>query len=67
MSGRPRFRSHRRSVGGVKVVLYREHGGPEVLELAERDVPEPEPGEVRVRVAVSGINPTDHHTRAGIF
>ncbi|WP_342742597.1 hypothetical protein [Saccharopolyspora flava] len=51
----------------MKVVLYREHGGPEVLELAERDVPEPEPGEVRVRVAVSGINPTDHHTRAGIF
>ncbi|OLR94375.1 NADPH:quinone reductase [Actinokineospora bangkokensis] len=49
----------------MKAVIYRDNGGPEVLELVERDLPEPGPGEVRVRVVVSGVNPTDWKTRAG--
>jgi NADPH2:quinone reductase len=42
-------------------------GGPDagVLEIVDRDVPEPGPGEVRVRVAVSGVNPTDWKSRKG--
>jgi len=43
----------------MKTIIYRENGGPEVLRLVERDMPEPGPGEIRVRVAVSGVNPTD--------
>jgi NADPH2:quinone reductase len=31
----------------------------------DRDVTEPDPGEVRVRVAVSGVNPTDWKSRLG--
>ena len=37
----------------------------EVLRVAEVERPEPGPGEVRVRVHASGINPTDVKTRAG--
>ncbi len=51
----------------MKAIIYSEHGGPEVLRLVERDLPEPGPGEVRVRIAVSGVNPTDwkHRAQAG--
>ena len=49
----------------MKAIIYRTNGGPEVLELVERDLPAPGPGEVRVRVAVSGINPTDWKSREG--
>ena len=37
----------------------------EVLRVAEVDRPEPGPGEVRVRVHASGVNPTDVKTRSG--
>jgi NADPH2:quinone reductase len=33
--------------------------------VVEREIPDPGAGEVRVRVAVSGVNPTDWKTRAG--
>ena len=49
----------------MRAVVYREQGGPEVLQLVERDVPTPGEGEVRVRVAVSGVNPTDWKSRQG--
>ncbi|BCJ49420.1 NADPH:quinone reductase [Actinoplanes sp. NBRC 14428] len=43
----------------MKAVVYREKGDPVVLKLVDRDVPEPGPGEVRVRIRASGINPAD--------
>ncbi|MBS2965171.1 NADPH:quinone reductase [Actinocrinis puniceicyclus] len=46
-------------------IVYSHGGGPEVLKLTRRAVPEPGPGEVLVRVHVSGVNPTDWKTRAG--
>ncbi|MEV4086844.1 NADP-dependent oxidoreductase, partial [Nonomuraea fuscirosea] len=49
----------------MKAIIYRDHGDADVLQLVERDVPEPGPGEVRVRVAVSGVNPTDWKSRSG--
>ncbi|GAB2943994.1 NADPH:quinone reductase [Nonomuraea fastidiosa] len=49
----------------MRAIVYRTTGDPDVLELVERDTPEPGPGEVRVRVAVSGVNPTDWKTRSG--
>jgi NADPH2:quinone reductase len=48
----------------VRAISYRRPGGPDVLELVERPVPDPGPGEVRVRVAFSGVNPTDWKTRS---
>jgi NADPH2:quinone reductase len=49
----------------VKAVVYRDNGGPDVLQLVDREPPVPARGEVRVRVAVSGVNPTDWQARAG--
>lgn len=43
----------------MRAVVYRQTGPSSVLEVVERDVPEPGPGEVRVRVVRSGVNPTD--------
>jgi NADPH2:quinone reductase len=50
----------------MKAIIYRDNGGPEVLQLVDRDLPVPGPGEVRVRVAVSGVNPTDWQARSGV-
>jgi NADPH2:quinone reductase len=46
---------------------YYEKKGPAAKVLTVGDVPEPQPaaGEVRVKVAVSGINPTDTKLRSG--
>ena len=49
----------------MKSVVYSRTGDPSVLRLVDRDVTEPGPGEVRVRVAVSGVNPTDWKSRLG--
>ncbi len=53
------------TVGIVKSIVYTGTGSADVLELVERNIPEPGPGEVRVRVLVSGVNPTDWKSRAG--
>jgi NADPH:quinone reductase len=49
----------------MKSIVYRDNGGPDVLRFVDRDLPSPGPGEVRVRVAVSGVNPTDWQARSG--
>ena len=43
----------------TRAVRYEEFGGPEVLQLVEVAVPQPGPGEVRVRVTAAGLNPVD--------
>lgn len=50
----------------MRAVVIREHGGPEVLRLEERDVPEPGPGEARVRVRAIGLNHLDVWVRKGV-
>jgi NADPH:quinone reductase len=52
----------------MKAVWF-ERKGPaaEVLQFGEMDDPHPAPGEVRIRVAYSGINPGDVKKRAGAF
>ncbi|NQX12735.1 NADPH:quinone reductase [Microbacteriaceae bacterium VKM Ac-2855] len=49
----------------MKSIVYRVTGEPSVLELVEREIPQPGPGEVRIRVIVSGVNPTDWKSRRG--
>ncbi|MEQ4306219.1 NADPH:quinone reductase [Plantactinospora sp. B6F1] len=49
----------------MKAAVYQRTGDPSVLKVVERPVPEPGPGEVLVRVAVSGVNPTDWKSRQG--
>jgi NADPH2:quinone reductase len=49
----------------MRSIVYNRFGDSSVLELVERPVPEPGPGEVRVRVITSGVNPTDWKARQG--
>jgi len=42
-------------------------GGPEMLRLSERPVPNPGPGEVLVRVAAAGVNRPDVLQRLGVY
>ncbi len=49
----------------MRAVVYTETGPASVLTTVEREVPEPGPGEVRVRVVRSGVNPTDWKSRQG--
>src|SRR3954447_12579489 len=44
---------------------YSQTGGSDVLNVGEITTPEPGPGEVRVRLEVAGVNPTDWKARAG--
>ena len=43
----------------ARAVAIVEPGGPEVLRVVERDVRDPEDGEVRLAVRAAAVNPTD--------
>ncbi|WP_432561265.1 NADPH:quinone reductase [Kineococcus sp. SYSU DK003] len=49
----------------MKSIVYSQTGPASVLRLEERPIPEPGAGEVRLRVVVSGVNPTDWKSRSG--
>src|SRR3977135_4316137 len=42
-------------------------GGPEVLRIGTRPVPQPKPGEVLIRVTAAGVNRPDTMQRAGNY
>ncbi|MCX7595182.1 MAG: medium chain dehydrogenase/reductase family protein [Fischerella sp.] len=50
-----------------KRILITLHGGPEVLQLFEDELPEPKVGEVRVRILASGVAFTDVLIREGLY
>jgi NADPH:quinone reductase-like Zn-dependent oxidoreductase len=49
----------------VKAVLFDRFGGTEVLGEADIEVPQPRPGQVRVRVKAAGVNGLDGKIRSG--
>lgn len=50
----------------MKAAYFEKYGpAAEVLEVGERETPNPGPGEVRVRLHASGVNPSDVKKRAG--
>ena len=50
----------------MKAALYDRYGpAREVLRVEDVERPEPGPGEVRVRMEFSGVNPTDWKSRSG--
>ncbi|MEM6385901.1 MAG: NAD(P)H-quinone oxidoreductase [Pseudomonadota bacterium] len=51
----------------MKAVEIEMPGGPEVLQLHERAVPEPRYGEIRLRVAYAGVNRPDALQRNGAY
>ena len=50
-----------------KSIVIRSHGGPEVIEMVEADVPDPGPGEVRIRQRAIGLNFIDIYFRTGLY
>jgi NADPH:quinone reductase-like Zn-dependent oxidoreductase len=51
----------------MRAVRITQHGGPEVLDLAEVSVPAPQAGEVLIRVSAVALNNTDLWTREGAY
>lgn len=51
----------------MQVVMCREYGGPETLEIKEVPVPDPGPGEVRVHLRARGVSYTDVLRVAGQY
>ncbi|MGB5865597.1 MAG: NAD(P)H-quinone oxidoreductase [Sulfitobacter sp.] len=51
----------------MRAVEITKSGGPEVLKLAERPVPEPAHGQVVIKVAWAGVNRPDALQRAGAY
>lgn len=51
----------------MRAIVVGRHGGPEVLEPADRDDPAPGPGEVVIDVAAAGVNYIDVYHRTGAY
>ncbi len=50
----------------MKAAVFYEHGGPEVLTIADLPAPEPRPGEALIRVRATSVNHLDLFVRKGI-
>ncbi|MGH6622410.1 MAG: NADPH:quinone reductase [Burkholderiaceae bacterium] len=50
----------------LAVTYHRVGPAREVLSVAQVETPSPGPGEVRVKLATSGVNPSDVKSRAGV-
>ncbi len=51
----------------MKAVEFSASGGPDVIRVVERPVPQPGPGEVLVKVAAAGLNRADSQQRKGFY
>lgn len=51
----------------MKAVIIKEFGGPEKLEIADVPKPEPNEGEVLIRIKAAGVNPVDYKIRSGLY
>jgi NADPH2:quinone reductase len=51
----------------MKAVEISAPGGPEVLKLTERPVPQPQKGEVLIQVTAAGVNGPDIMQRKGLY
>jgi NADPH:quinone reductase len=50
-----------------RVVVATAYGGPEVLAVVDEPLAAPGPGEARIEVRASGVNPVDYKTYSGSF
>lgn len=48
----------------MKALIVRNFGGPDSLTIAEIPMPDPQAGQLRVKVAASAVNPIDLSTRS---
>ena len=56
-----------KNLPNLKAVVITKPGAPEVLQLQDRTVPEPAPGEVLVKVFAAGVNRPDVAQRKGHY
>ncbi|MEV7866832.1 NADP-dependent oxidoreductase [Streptomyces sp. NPDC088124] len=49
----------------MRAVGIMKFGEPDVLEVFDRGIPDPGPGELRIRVTAAAVNPTDLMLRSG--
>jgi NADPH:quinone reductase len=50
----------------MKAAYYESTGAPDVIRYGDLPTPEPQAGEVRVKVAAAALNPVDTYIRAGL-
>ncbi|AMY22053.1 Quinone oxidoreductase 1 [Rhodococcoides fascians] len=51
----------------TRVAVAASYGGPDVIEIVERELPEPSEGQVLVEVKAIGVNPFDYKSYSGAF
>jgi NADPH:quinone reductase-like Zn-dependent oxidoreductase len=51
----------------MKAIQFSRFGGPEVLEMVELPDPHPGPGQIRVAVRATAVNPIDWKVRSGMM
>ena len=51
----------------ARVARIEQHGGPEVIRWVDVDLPDPGPGEVRIRSTAVGINFIEIYQRTGLY
>jgi len=56
-----------RAIRRNRRILVPRYGGPDVITVIEEPLPEPEPGEVRVRILVAGVGYPDVLIREGTY
>jgi NADPH2:quinone reductase len=54
-------------MSGMRAILVRQFGGPEVLQLADLPDPSPAAGQLLIRVHAAGVNPFDTYMRTGTY
>jgi NADPH:quinone reductase len=54
-------------MSSMQAIEISHPGGPEVLRLVQRPIPQPGPGEVLIKVAASGVNRPDVFQRMGNY
>ncbi|MBO4255635.1 NADP-dependent oxidoreductase [Streptomyces griseorubiginosus] len=51
----------------MRAAVVTDFGGPEAVQIVEREIPEPGAGQVRIKVAAAALNPADAITRSGVL
>lgn len=51
----------------MKVIEMQAHGGPEVLVVGQREIPQPQVGQVLIKVEAAGVNRPDVFQRKGAY
>jgi len=51
----------------MKKIVVHEYGEPDVMKLEEVPMPEPGPGQLRIKIEAIGLNYIDTYKRSGAY